>query len=125
MQLPWPHSQHKHSSWEIDLKYKEIPPQSIEGQKIWSEESADATPIGQYDPWALVATVKVPGMEDITVSQLFSSNHCGSMDCPLKIMQGNSVLYEGLACNAYEHHKFAEEFNVVLACDEVIPLELK
>jgi len=110
---------------DINLQYQEYSLESDEAQKLWSIESAVAEPLGKYDPWTMIATVKIPGMQDIKIGQLFSSGHCGYRDCPLKIMQGDQVLYDGFACDAYESHQFSTEFRALLACENIIPIELK
>lgn len=110
---------------DIDIKYEKFPLTSPEAQQIWAAESNDATPLGEEKPWAMIAKVKVPGKKDLVVSQLFSSMHCGGMECPIKIMQEGKVINEGMACDAYEYHELSDDHEALMACDAIIPLDLK
>lgn len=110
---------------EISLKYQSYELDTPEAQKFWATESNFATPLGVTKPWAMIADVKINGLQDIQISQLFSSDQCGSQDCPIKVMQGKTVLTEDLACDATDFHFISDDGKYLVACDAVLPINPK
>lgn len=107
------------------LEYHDVPLTDPIAKKMWKDEIPDATALGQYSPWAVIAKVKVPGKEDFYVGQLWSGSHCSVRDCPVKVMQGDEVLLDVMGCDNTDEHGLNESGSTLFLCDMAYPTNVK
>jgi len=105
---------------ETILKYEVVPLSRADARRMWTKEAPDATGIGDYAPWAMVARVQYEDGQSLTITQLWSNRHCGVSACPFKVFQGDELVAEDDACSEPDHHAISEDARVIRACSKLI-----
>ena len=109
----------------IKLNYVEKPLSDSLVREIWADMIPSAQPLGQYAPWAVVATVTRPDGSQFHVSQLWAGDACGMKDCPVRILQNGHLTASFMACDAKESHELSASGSIFFACDSMQPTGIR
>jgi hypothetical protein len=88
-------------------------------RKMWSDVAASAQPLGQYSPWALVATKDIGDGRSLTITQLWAGGICSATACPLRVYEGDELLASEMACSETPQHSISDDGRMIVACDAI------
>lgn len=105
---------------EIQVSYKELPLGDSLVRRLWSDRVNDAKPLGQYSPWALVASIPIGEGRNLTVTQLWGGVVCTGQACPVRVFEGDEKLVDELLCDTSDDHRISDDGRLLTACDTAV-----
>lgn len=105
---------------DIQIAYVEKSLSDTQTRKMWSDVAASARPLGEYSPWALVATKDVGDGRVLTITQLWAGGICSASTCPLRVYEGDQLLASEMVCSEPELHSISEDGRIIVACNDII-----
>jgi len=109
----------------VKLDYHDVPLSDPIASKMWKDEIPEASNLGQYSPWAVIAKVNIPGKGEVYVGQLWSGSHCGAHDCPVKVMQNDEILLNVMGCDDTDEHSLNASGSTLFLCDMAYPTNVR
>ncbi|MNU45037.1 hypothetical protein D3C71_338700 [compost metagenome] len=105
----------------VQLPFARAEADAPESAKIWAGFGDDY--IASKDPNLRVFTarVKTPEGDDLVVSQLNSPFVCGDIECPVRIVRNDIVVYDNSVCRYTEKWALNPSMRTLFACDAAVP----
>ncbi len=105
----------------VELPFARAEADAPESVKIWAGFGDNY--IASKDPNLRVFTarVKTPEGDELVISQLNSPFVCGDIECPVRIVRNDSVVYDNSVCRYTEKWSLNPSMRTLFACDTAVP----
>ncbi len=105
----------------VDLPFARVEADAPETVQIWKGFGDNY--IARKDPNLRVFTarVKTPEGDDLLISQLNSPFVCGDIECPVRIVRNDAVVYDNSVCRYTEKWALNPSMRTLFACDTAAP----
>jgi hypothetical protein len=105
----------------VELPFARAEVDAPETVQIWKGFGGDY--IASKDPNLRVFTArtKTPEGDDLFVSQLNSPFVCGDIECPVRIVRNDTLIYDNSVCRYTEKWALNPSMRTLFACDVAVP----
>jgi hypothetical protein len=109
-------------AYDVPVEFKSYGLNSDQAKSIWGDKIGASE--GDDDPAIGVVTGVVDTKEGrFVVSMLLDNFYCGNTTCPVRVFEGDKVVYDRSVCSNIAMIVLRPDARKLVACDKVVDLD--